>query len=335
MTTYDFNKSLMQKKIPTMSYDGGDLAVWQENARTKLRELLHMEYFQKVDADLKIEYENKIEGATEIRFTFRSEEDYRVPCHLLLPDGIENPPLMMCVQGHSTGMHISMGRTIYEHDEASIQEKDEDFAVQALREGFAAVTIEQRNFGEVGVNADSTGLPRCLESSMTALLLGKTTIGERVWDISRLIDVLEDHFADKMNLKDISCIGQSGGGTAIAYAGALEERINFVISSGAMCTFKDSIGAMAHCACNYVPGIAEYFDMDDLMAMACPKYFVQVNGINDPIFPLFGAEEVFEKGKKAYEKAGVGERCALVKGDGGHRFYAEDTWPVVRRLLGK
>ncbi len=334
MTTYEYSKSLMQKIVPSMSYDGGDIAKWQETAKKKLWDLLCMDSFQKVDANLEIEFERKIEGATEIRFTFQSEEGYRVPCHLLLPDGVENPPLMICLQGHSRGMHISMEREIYEGDDISIQQNDEGFAVRAIREGFAAVTLEQRNFGEKGVNADSTGLPRCLEASMNAIMLGRTTIGERVWDVARLIDVLEEHFADKADLGRLSCIGQSGGGTATAYIAALEERIGFVISSGAMCTFKDSIGAMSHCACNYVPSIAQYFDMDDLMAMACPKYFVQVNGISDPIFPLFGAEKVFEKGKKAYEKADVGDRCALVKGDGGHRFYADDTWPVIRRFFG-
>jgi len=103
--------------------------------------------------------------------------------------------------------------------------------------------------------------------------------------------------------------------------------------SCAMCTYKDSIGAMPHCACNYVPHIAEYFDMGDLMAMAYPKYFVQVSGKEDPIFPLFGAEAVFEAGKAAYAANGDAERCAMVIGNGGHRFYADDAWPIVHELL--
>lgn len=84
-----------------------------------------------------------------------------------------------------------------------------------------------------------------------------------------------------------------------------------------------------------MPKIANYFDMGDLMAMAYPKYFVQVSGIEDGIFPLFGAEEVFEKGKIAYESKGLGERCTLVKGNGGHRFYADDAWPVVHKYLDR
>lgn len=329
-SAYEHSKELMQKSTPLMSYGGGNFQEWRTRARNKLSMLLGMDKFEKVDPLFNVEYQKKIDGATEIRFTYQSEADYRVPCHLLLPDGIKNPPLMICLQGHSKGMHISLGRPKFEGDEQSISEGDRDFCVRAIKEGFAAISLEQRNFGECG--GDENG-PRCYESTMTALIMGRTTIGERVWDISRLIDVIEKEFADKIDIKNICCMGNSGGGTATVYVSALEDRITLAMPSCAMCTFKDSIGAMTHCACNYVPKISEYFDMNDLMAMGYPKYFIQVSGIDDPIFPLFGAEQVFEKGRLAYEASGEGHRCTLVKGKGGHRFYADDAWPIVHKYL--
>lgn len=331
-TAYEYSKERIQKLQPSMSYHGGDYAAWKVAARAKLNELLGMDKFSKVEPEIEIEYEQKIENATEIRFTFQSEDGYRVPCHLLLPDGVTNPPAIICMQGHSTGMHISLGRPKYPGDEGAINGGDRDFCRRAIKEGFAAIAIEQRNFGECGGTEKG---PSCMESTMTTLLTGRTTLAERVWDVLRLIDVLETEFADKIDADTICCMGNSGGGTATAYVAALDDRIVLAMPSCAMCNFKDSIGAMHHCSCNYVPGIAEYFDMDDLMAMACPKYFVQVSGIEDNIFPLFGAEAVFEKGKIAYEKQGVGERCTLVKGDGGHRFYADDAWPFVHQYLNR
>ena len=128
---------------------------------------------------------------------------------------------------------------------------------------------------------------------MTALLMGRTTIGERVWDICRLVDVLEGSFAHKVDVHKICCMGNSGGGTATAYAAALEDRFALVMPSSAMSTYKDSIGAVRHCTCNFVPHICEYFDMSDLMAMAWPKYYIQVNGTEDKIFPIAGARTVF------------------------------------------
>lgn len=327
-TAYENSKELIQKVTPAMSFDGGDIENWKKDARKKLCELLGMDTFQKVDVNLEIEFENKIDGATEIRFTFCSENNYRVPCHLLLPDGVDNPPVMICLQGHSKGMHISLGRTKYADEEIA---GDRDFCVRAIKEGYAAIALEQRNFGECG--GSELG-PRCFESALTNLLMGRTTIAERVWDVSRLIDVLEENFGDKVDISKICVMGNSGGGTATAYIAALEDRIVLAMPSCAMCTYKDSIGAMEHCACNYVPNIAKYFDMNDLLAMAYPKYYIQVSGKDDEIFPIFAAKEVFEKGKAAYATKGFEQRCSMVIGNGGHRYYADDSWPIVHKYMG-
>lgn len=330
-TAYAHAKELLLNQKPCLSYDGSGLTAWQEKARGKLRELLGMEKFTKVSPMTQIEYEQELENAREIRFTFRTEEGYRAPAHLLLPHGVDNPPVMICLQGHSTGMHISLGRVKFEGDEALIRGGDRDFCVRALREGFAAVALEQRTLGE-SRNEESWG---CQNSSMTNLIMGRTTIGERVWDVSRLIDVLQDSFADRIDTGRICLMGNSGGGTATAYAAALEDRLSLVMPSCAMCAYTASIGAIAHCTCNYVPHIAEYFDMDDLMAMACPTPFVQVSGVHDKDFFFHGAVAVFEKGKRAYEAAGVPDRCVFVRGEEGHRFYADQAWPWVHKLLNQ
>lgn len=331
-SAYEHNKELIQKVKPAMAYAGGNVDEWKKEAKTKLIELLGMDKFTKVNPETEIEYEKTVDGATEIRFTFQSEKGYRVPCHMLVPDGVKNPPVIICLQGHSTGMHVSLGIPKYDGDEETIKGGDRDFCVRAVKEGFAAIAVEQRNFGECGGTKDG---PQCFESAMTALLSGRTTVGERVWDISRLIDVLETEFAEKVDIKNICCMGNSGGGTATAYVAALEDRIVLAMPSCAMCTYKDSIGAMFHCSCNYVPYIANYFDMGDLMALASPKYFVQVSGIEDPVFPITYAEEVFNHGKTAYDALGMGDRCTLVKGNGGHRFYADDAWQIVHKYMNK
>ena len=330
-SAYEYLCGVVRGVVPSMAYDGGDYGAWSTKAREKLAELVGMDKFTKVAPKTEIEYEAKIEGATEIRFTFESEEGYRVPCHLLLPDGVKDPPVMIALQGHSTGMHISLGRPKYNGDKETISGGDRDFCVRAVKEGYATVALEQRNFGECGGTEKG---PQCTYSSLVAFLMGRTTIGERVWDIGRLIDVLETEFADKVNTDKICCMGNSGGGTATVYVAALEDRIKLAMPACAMCTYKDSIGAMPHCSCNFVPHLAEYFDMGDVMALAYPKYFVQVSGKEDPIFPIAGATEVFENGKKAYAVNGAQDKVELVCGNGGHRFYADDAWPVVHKLMG-
>lgn len=331
MTAKEYAKILFQTITPSMSYDGQNFLPWQAQAREKLRDLLGFSYFEQTSPNVEIEYEQQIEDATEIRFTFESEPGYRVPCHLLLPDGIANPPVMICLQGHTKGMHISLGRPKYPGDAEKIAAGDRDFCVRALKEGYAAIAMEQRNLGECGGPVDGT---QCQEATMKNILMGRCTVGERTWDLLRLLDVLETTFSDRVNLEKLCCMGHSAGGTTIAYAAALDDRIKLAMSSCAVCTFRDSIVYTEHCECNYVPKMGRFFDMGDLVAMACPKYYVQVNGVDDPVFLIDGAKSAHAQGKAAYEQQGVADRCAFVEGFDGHRFYADASWPVVHRMMG-
>ena len=328
-TAFEHSKTLINQAIPSLTYKGENITEWQKKAREKLTELIGLNKFKKVNIDTIIEYKKEEDEFTDIRFSFQSEEGYRVPCHLLLPKGIENPPVMICLQGHSKGMHISLGRPKFEGDEKSIS-GDRDFAIQAVREGFAAVAMEQRNFGECGGTSEG---PDCYKESMNNLMLGRTTIGERVWDIQRLIDVLENDFSTQVDINKICCMGNSGGGTATAYVSALEDRIKISVASCAMCTYKDSIAAMHHCSCNFIPDIANYFEMNDLITMAFPKYYVQVSGIEDNIFPIDGAQFIYDKIKWAYEINNEASKCAFIKGNGGHRFYAKDAWKQINKFI--
>ena len=151
--------------------EGEQLEQWQEKARNQLMKRLGLP-FDRVTAAPRIEWTREEPGYTETRFAFQSEQDITVPCHLLLPDGAqqEKLPMIICLQGHSTGMHISLGRPIYPGDAESIA-GDRDFARQAVARGYAALTVEQRGFKRG--HPQGAGLSKCLQ----ALLLGRTLIG--------------------------------------------------------------------------------------------------------------------------------------------------------------
>ncbi|MBR6779595.1 MAG: acetylxylan esterase, partial [Clostridia bacterium] len=291
--------TIEQKRIantqPKLRYDGSiSFSEWKKQGKEKLSELLGLHNIEKCDPLLDIEYETEENGIKEIRFTFQSEEGYFVPCHLLLPQNADKPlPLMICLQGHSKGMHISLGRPKYDGDEASIGPGIRDFCIQAVQNGFAAVAMEQRCFGECG----GTPNPDCQHTALTAIANGRTVIGERVWDIARLIDVIENRFPT-VDKDRIYCMGNSGGGTATLYAAALEDRIKAAIPSCAVCTYSASIYAHRHCACNYIPQITQWFDMGDLCGLCAPKPLLIVSGREDSIFPIDGAVESYETAKK-------------------------------------
>lgn len=325
--------TVLKSIVPSMVFDPEreGLEAWQERASVKLQELICLPRTE-CEREFNIEFTEKHGGFTEIRFTFQSEEGEFVPCHIWLPENAsqEKPPVMICLQGHSTGMHISMGRAKFEGDEETANDGDRDFMKHCIARGMAAVCLEQRCFGERGGNPR----PDCYVASMTALLSGRTLLGGRVWDIMKLIDVLEENFSDRVDTDKVYCMGNSGGGTATFYATALEKRIKAAIPSCAFATFSGSIGAMYHCACNYVPGISKYFDMAEIAGLIAPRPLVIVSGKEDGIFPLPTAEHEFSRLKDIYYKNSVcPDSCIHVKGDGGHRFYAEPAYEAFGKIV--
>ena len=326
-----YNLDIIEKIHPEMRYDGKeDFTAWQKKAREKLAELLGMKNLRPAkNNNFTLEYTKDVDTYTEYRFTLESEVGYVFPCVMRVPKGVSGKiPVILCLQGHSKGFHISLGNPIFEGDEETISGGDRDFVVRALKEGYAAIAIEQRNFGECGGTPKG---PDCHVSSMSAIINGRTTIGERVLDVSCVIDAITERY-DFLDTDNIALMGNSGGGTATYYAACLDERIKLAVPSCAVCTYKHSIAAMKHCVCNFVPNIANYFDMGDLAGLIAPRKLIVVNGKEDNIFPEPGVIESYEIIKDMYKAAGVPDYCALVTGNGGHRFYADDAWPVIHKL---
>lgn len=323
---------MMDHARRSAAYRGGDFKDWQEQARFKLGELLGLNTFEQCDDNLCIEWTREEADYTEYRLLFNTEAHYQARAHLRIPKAATAPvPVVICLQGHATGMHISLGQPKFPGDEATISGGDRDFARQIIARGQAALALEQRAFGECGGTEKG---PACYQPAMAALMLGRTLLGERVWDISRTIDLMEKHFARQLDMKRVAVMGNSGGGTATIYAAAIDERIAAAMPSCAFCGYKESIGVQYHCSCNYIPGIMNYFDMGDLAGLIAPRPLVIVNGLKDGIFPIDSAKREYETAKILYQASGHADMCRHIVGPEGHRFYAALGWPAFDELTG-
>lgn len=332
----ELHKAQFKGLKPSMRWDKHTpLEQWSVACREKMKDVLGLHTFSICDPDLTVLGEDVVNGNRRIRFLVQTEVGYYVNCHLLLPlDPPEKKlPLCACLQGHVSGAHLTVGVAKFEHDETYI-EHECNFGVQAVAKGFAALAIEQRGFGENGGNTEH-GWTQCQHAAMVANLMGRSLIGERVWDVQRVLDAVLDHFGDRITMDGSVLLGESGGGTATYYTACLEDRFSLYMPIVALCTFEDSIVDISHCVCNYVPGVAKYFDMGDMAVMIAPKRMVIVSATEDEWFPLDGAKEAFEQVKRIYRAAGAEDKCAMVVGEGPHRFYAGLAWPVVLELLSK
>ena len=85
------HKLLYPKIEQKLTYnENADYGAWKASVRAKFLELSGLALIEAeptCDPALTIEYTEERDGYTETRFTFQSENGYRVPCYLLLPNG--------------------------------------------------------------------------------------------------------------------------------------------------------------------------------------------------------------------------------------------------------
>lgn len=325
----EYHSYVMTGFQPVLRYDGSDVAAWQRRLRRKLRLLLGYAPGPKGALNVRALWTREHPLGVIEKIVFTSEPFVDVPAYVCLPKNAPPPyTFMICLQGHSTGMHVSIGVQREDETQPFDSPGDRDFALGCMARGIAALCIEQRSFGERREQAQKrVSAHNCHDAAMQALLVGKTLIGERVYDVERGIDYLATR--EDVNMRRVGLMGNSGGGTITVYAAALLPRLAFAMPSCAFCTFRDSIGAIYHCADNYVPGILKVADMGDVLGLFAPRPLVVVAGRDDDIFPIGGVQEAFAQLRRIYAAAGAEDSCRLIIGEGGHRFYAADAWPVM------
>lgn len=309
---------------------------WQKTLHAKVVELLGG--FPAQRGDLHAETLDKKEFATYTRekFIFESRPGVGALGYLILPKNARGPvPAVVCIPGHGRGVDDIVGIDEHGRDRTTRGPYEYDFALQVAEHGMAAVAIEPMAFGcrrDAKTKAKGPTAYACQPVAGAALLLGETMIGWRVFDVMRTIDWIETR--RELDAKRVGCIGISGGGTCALFSAALEPRIQAVLVSGYLNTFRASIMSLSHCIDNYVPGILNWAEMYDVAGLIAPRPLFSEGGDRDPIFPVAATRESFARVKKVYEVFGAGDRAQQQIFSGVHEFHGARGLPFVASALG-
>ena len=314
---------------PSMSYDGGEFNLWKQGLRRKVKRLVGIPIGKRTDLNVRSLWVSPHPLGIIEKIVFTSEPYADVVAYLCIPHSAEPPySFFLCLQGHNTGAHNSIGVDLKDNSKVIEVPGDHDFGLGCMRRGVAALCIEQRSFGERReLDQKDVSSYGCHDAAMHSIMLGRTLIGERIFDVDRGLDYLATR--DDVDWSRVGVMGNSGGGTISVFSAALLPRIKFAMPSCYFCTFRDSIMSIYHCADNYVPGLLQYAEMADVMGLFAPNPVVLVAGKHDNIFPISATRKAFNDLKVIYEAAGAAESCHLVIGPGGHRFYAAQAWPLM------
>ncbi|MBN8217124.1 MAG: hypothetical protein J0L75_10825 [Spirochaetes bacterium] len=324
------------------AFRAGSLAAalaWQKKTRAALSGLLGVERGAK--AALAPRRLERVERPDHIRekWVLTAAPGSRMPVYLVLPKGGRGPfPVVLGFHGHGYGAKDVVGLREDGSEKPAMEGYHKDFALSLARLGIAVAVPEISCFGERRTDFSSlTGIPgrqapsTCFHTSMLASHLGKTSIGMRVGEAMRLVDWLGTR--SEIDAARLGAMGISGGGMHAFYSAMLDTRIRACVVSGYFCTFRDSIFAMNHCACNFIPGMGAFGEMHDLAALIAPRPMLVESGEQDPIFPRSAVVKAVNQAKRAWKRLGAPGYPQTDYYRGGHEISGVKAFPFLERAL--
>lgn len=323
---------------PRLSFENSDLpfSAWQEQARTKLMELLGP-FPQKVPLCPDQEEPVQCDGYTLSRVVFDSEENLSVPCRLLVPDAASaiNPlPAILCSHGHGAfGKDPVAGLAPTAAHQADIDAMNYDYARQMARHGYVTMVPDLRGFGERSLDTGMVdGHDICDMNYVKGSLMGIFPLAGNIWDMMCCLDFLQTLpyvDADRMGM-----MGLSQGGTMAAFTAAVEARIKAADIIGYVNPFAGfGIDRGNFCGSQVLPGLYAWLDTHDIAGLIAPRPLLMEMGKNDRCFYFADLYAGYQKTQVIYQAAGA-ETCLqadIHKGE--HAFSGSRAFDFFKTFL--
>lgn len=277
-----------------------EAAAWQERTRQKLHEKIGFSELPKSANEINLIEEVDKGDYIRQKWLLRTWEHALLPFYLLIPNNMKPPYIpVLAFHGHGYGVKDIVGLWENGDERDTPDGYHKDFAVALCRQGFLVAAPEISCFGERCTNFNDIGgfqdWQTCAYTARFASFFGGTALGLRIHDAFSLTNYLASR--SDINIDRLGTMGISGGGMHAFFYSALDPRIRAAVISGYYCNFRASIYGMNHCECNYIPGLAEFGEIYDLVGLIAPRAMLVESGDHDDIFPRPAVEDAVEKGR--------------------------------------
>ncbi|WOO40926.1 alpha/beta hydrolase family protein [Rubellicoccus peritrichatus] len=319
--------------------DAASARKWQTKTRQALAKQIALDTIPLVAPQPQVIEEVDKKDYIRQKIVIRTGPHSLMPVYILLPKDRPGPlPVVLAFHGHGYGVKDIVGLWEDGKERDTPDGYHKDFAVDLCRAGFAVAAPEISCFGERQTDFsylnEVPGQPApttCTHSSMLAFHLGLSVVGIRVHDGLRLVDYLETR--KDMDINRLGAMGISGGGMHTFFSTCLDNRIKACVVSGYYSTFQDSILGMSHCACNFVPGLAKFGEMYDLVGLIAPRPMLIEAGTYDPIFPIRSVRSSVKKARSVYKVFNASNQIVTDYFEGRHQISGRKSYDFLKQEL--
>ena len=306
--------------------DDGAIPAWRERCRTRLADLLGP---MPERVPLRFETLESLETSSYRRDTvvFDVEETMSVPAYLLVPHGRTAPgPAVLAVHGHGPGKTEACGLERTGTPNA-------DYGHQLAERGYVVLAPDLRCFGQ-RLDWNPPDHYACDTNLVHAVMTGVSPLTQNLWDLSRALDVLEEH--PLVDPGGIGVVGLSYGATMTLFLAAWDERVSASVVSGYFSSWAESHKMPWNmCGSQVLPGMLGHLEHVDVGALVAPRPMLVESGTGDDLFPAPVARAACDQLRRVY--AAMGAPPDTLVHDvfaGGHEWHGVEAYPFLERWLG-
>lgn len=296
-----------------------DFDVWKQAAREKVFDCMFTPPPAPVNGfEAKVLYEEQRDGYKARKLEIRLSRYYTVPAYLLIPDGKGPFPAVNVLHDH--GAHLFIGKekvirplacedsVVINDAEAWVQNYEgQYFGDYLAQHGFVVFSSDAPMWGERGQKEG----PRRDKYDMIAgnmMMYGIDLSAYMTYDDLRATDYLAS--LPEVDPKRIGCTGWSMGAYRTWMLSALSDHIKAGAAVCWMVTTDEQLtlhysrtenGGFANC----LPGLRRWLDYPHIASIACPKPMLFINGSQDKLFPVAGAQKAFAIMHDVWESQGA------------------------------
>jgi dienelactone hydrolase len=160
--------------------------------------------------------------------------------------------------------------------------------------------------------------------AMHRLVRGELLITKLLGDVASAVGTLQAVAPGT----PVGIVGHSFGGNLALFAAALDGRLSFAVSSGAVCSYRHKLAHGTGLEMSLVvPGFASRFDFDDLLRCVAPRRILVVSSDDDPLSA--DAEDVVAAARPVFVEAGAADHLSHFRARGGHALDRERFAAIV------
>ena len=312
--------------VPEADPDPAAIPAWVERCRARLHGLMGPNP-SRVPLNVETLESTACDGYRRDKIVFDTEDTMSVPAYLLVPDARTGSPpgaAVLACHGHGPGKSQVVG---LEHTDMP----NADYALQLARRGYVVLAPDLRCFGE-RLDWNPEDHYACDTNQVHAAMAGWNPLTQNVWDLTRSIDVLQEH--PLVDPDRVGMVGISYGGTVTLFTAALDQRVAAAVVSGYFSSWAESHKMPWNmCGSQVAFGQLGRLEHEDLGSLIAPRPLLIESGTEDYLFPVATAAESVRRTRLVYESQGASDRLAHDIFEGEHQWHGTEALPFLARWL--